>query len=259
MLSFNADVTRLLEDAYQGSDVTHRRLVVLQALAPKAGDRVLDIGCGPGLLALDLSRMVGPAGAVVGIDPSPDMLQAARKRCDERGNVRILEGSANTLPVADEAFDAAVSLQVFEYLDDIPGALAEAGRKLVPGGRVVIGDVHWDSLVWHSDDAVRMARLIAAWDRHLAERRVPAILPSLLEAAGFVVEAVTPVAIHDRTLRPDGIAEMLVHLVEAYAVQNELVQASEAAAWAVEQRELAAEGRFFFSLIHFVTRARWLG
>ncbi len=84
--------------------------------------------------------------------------------------------------------DKAVSVQVFEYLENIPGAVAEAHRVLKPGGRHVIGDIHLDSLVWFSDDQARMDRMIASWDHHFTQRDVPAILPSIVRDAGFVVK-----------------------------------------------------------------------
>lgn len=256
MLEFDADVTRLAEDAYQGSDIARRRLAMLGILQAGRGDRVLDIGCGPGMLALELSRAVGDAGSVLGIDPSPDMLAAARKRCGGRANVSFMDGTANALPLDDAAVDRAVALQVFEYLEDIPGALLEARRVLDADGRLVIGNVHWGSLVWHSADRRRMARLLEAWDSHLAEPCVPALLPRLLRDAGFVVERVEPVPVCDSTLRADGLAQMLLHLIEGFAVRNGLIEPEEARAWSEEQRALAREGRFFFALTQFVIAAR---
>ncbi len=184
MLKFDADTARLLENAYQGDDITRRRRANFDALGPAPGDRIADIGCGNGLLTLELARAVGDAGAVVGVDPSAEMRALAEQRCAAFPAARILDGDAAALPLDDAAVDKAVSVQVFEYLDDIPAALAEARRILKPGGRLVIGDIHWDALAWASDDRARMNRILSAYDGHFAERRVPEILPSLLDAAG---------------------------------------------------------------------------
>ena len=73
--------------------------------------------------------------------------------------------------------------------------------------------------------------------------------------AGFVVDAVHPVTFTDTVLRCDGIAKLLLVLIETYVKENGLVPADEATAWAVEQRQLAEQGRFFFSLTHFVVSA----
>ena len=256
MLKFDKETTRLLDIVYQGADVTRRRQVSFDALRPMAGETIVDIGCGNGLLTLELARAVGSGGRAIGVDPSRDMLDPAKKRCKEFDWVETLIGTANDLPIETGTMDKAVSVQVFEYLDDIPGAIVEAGRVLKPGGRLVIGDIHLDSLVWFSADKERMDRMIASWDHHFTQRDVPAILPPIMRDAGFVVDDVTPLTTCDHTLKPDGLATMMMQLMSRYAVDNNHVPAEEAAAWLAEQEALAAEGRFFYALTHFVVSAR---
>ncbi len=255
MLKFDAETSRILDDSYQGSDVVRRRRANFEALRIRPGDDVLDIGCGTGLLTSELARAVGDQGSVTGIDPSEEMLNAARERCTEKQYVRLVEGTADRIPVQDMSIDRAISLQVFEYLTDIPTALKEVARVLRPRGRLVIGDIHWDSWIWLSDDPERMARVMAAWDGHLSERCVAALLPAMLKEAGFAVDTVTPVTFSDTVLRPDGVANMMLLLIENYVKQNGLVPAEVATEWAAEQRRLATNGRFFFSLTHFVVSA----
>lgn len=256
MLKFDADTARLLENAYQGDDITRRRRANFDALGPAPGDRIADIGCGNGLLTLELARAVGDAGAVVGVDPSAEMRALAEQRCAAFPAARILDGDAAALPLDDAAVDKAVSVQVFEYLDDIPAALAEARRILKPGGRLVIGDIHWDALAWASDDRARMNRILSAYDGHFAERRVPEILPSLLDAAGFEFERATPITFCDTALKPDGLANATMHLIRIYFGQNDAVSQAEAQAWFDEQLARARGGRFFFCSTHVVTTAR---
>ena len=256
MLQFDAETTRLLENAYRGSDVVKRRLATLEALEPRTGETIVDIGCGPGYLTVELSRAVGEAGEVIGVDPSADMRRAAASQCDGFPNVRILDGTASALPLDDASADRAASLQVFEYLSDIPGALVEIRRVLRPGGRLVVGDMHWDSWIWHSDEPGRMATMMKAWDHHLADRCVPAKLPHMMQQAGYQVETIRPLVFLDTVLRNDGLAMMLLNLMQAYALQNDLVDEPTVRAWTDEQRRLAADRRFFFSLVHFVVSGR---
>lgn len=256
MLKFDEQTARLLEDAYQGADFTRRRRISFDAVAPRPGERILDLGCGNGLLTLELARAVGAAGHILGLDASADMLSAAKKRCQERENVTLLRGSADALPFEAGSIDKAVSLQVFEYFDDVRPALKELHRVLRLGGRVVISDMHFDTLAWHSDHPERMARMVDIWDRHVAERRVPQILPGALMTAGFSMETVIPYTTCDIDMRPDGLAQMMIRLMTAYAISTGAMPEDETTAWAQEQTDLAKDGRFWFSLCHFVTVAR---
>lgn len=255
MLTFDSETTRILDAAYQGSDITRRRRVSFDALAPRPGERILDLGCGPGLLTQELARAVSSQGEVIGLDPSADMRKTAENRCQAEDHVRILDGTAEAIPLGDGQVDKAVSVQVFEYLGDLDGPLAELHRVIRPGGRVVISDVHWDTLVWRSDDPVRMDRMIAAWDDHLANRVVPEALPERLSKAGFRDIRSIPVTFSDILPRPDGIARMMIILMTAYARQNALLPEVDIDEWQAEQEALARTGRFFFSMTHFVTVA----
>ena len=126
MLEFDAATTRLLDSVYQGADVTRRRRGSFDALRPAPGDTIADVGCGNGLLTAELARAVGPTGRVLGIDPSEAMRSSAKNRCHEYDWVQIMEGEAGQLPVEDASLDKAVSVQVYEYLNDIAAAVAEA-------------------------------------------------------------------------------------------------------------------------------------
>ncbi|UWQ59588.1 methyltransferase domain-containing protein [Leisingera caerulea] len=256
MLQFDEETARVLEDAYRGADISRRRRASFDALAPQPGDRILDLGCGNGLLTEELARAVGPAGHVAGLDASPDMLTAARQRLQGRDNTTLTQNDAASLPFEPESFDKAVSVQVFEYITSRRPVLRALHKVLKPGSRLVIGDIHFDTFAWHSDNRARMQRFLEVWDNHLAERAVPARLPEELQDCGFAPEAMQPVTICDTSLRPDGMAAMMIRLIRAYAVQTEATDEDDAAAWAQEQEELAAEGRFFFSLTHFVCTAR---
>jgi len=82
---------------------------VRSSLAAAPGERILDVGCGPGFLSAELHEEVGQAGSVVGIDSSPAMLALAAQRCDRLGECHALRpGNATSLPVPDASFDGAV-------------------------------------------------------------------------------------------------------------------------------------------------------
>ena len=97
--------------------------------------------------------------------------------------------------------------------------------------------------------------MIAAWDGHRSRRR-PGVPAPPAAPAGFLVDRTTPLTCCDTVLRPDGVANLLLHLIEAHASQTGSPDLDEVKDWATEQRRLAAEGRFFFAVTHFVVRHR---
>lgn len=255
MLKFDADTINLLKASYLGADITRRRLENMTALAPAPGEVILDLGCGPGLIAEELQRAVGPKGRVIAVDPSPDMRADAAARCADLPNVAIVDGQAGALPLPENSLDAAISLQVFEYLPNIPAALTDLHAKLRPGGRLVIGDMQWNTFSWASEDPERMIRMQRAWEGHVAEPNVPELLPRALASSGFQLIELRPVPFSAITLRTDSLSFMMLHAMRNYVVQNDLVSEQEAKDWFDEQVQRAEDGRFFFSLTHFVAIA----
>jgi len=112
----------------------------IAAAAAPDGARVLDVGCGPGIVAEALART---AGEVVAFDLTAEMIEGARRRCEGAGlrNVRYAVGRADDLPFEDGAFDAAVSRLLVHHLEDPLPALAEMARVVRAGGRMVLADI----------------------------------------------------------------------------------------------------------------------
>lgn len=105
------------------------------------GDRVLDVGCGTGVLARAAVGRVGPPGRVVGVDPNDGMRAVAQRRCP---GVEIVAGFAEALPFPDASFDAVLSQFALMFFADREGALQEMRRVLRPGGRLVV--LTWASI-----------------------------------------------------------------------------------------------------------------
>ena len=123
------------------------------------------------------AEVVG-AGRVCGIDVSDDMLAVAAKRGAGQDAVKfeLAQGGAEAIPYDDESFDVVVTTQVLEYVPDVPRALAEIHRVLKPGGRTLILDTDWDSLVWQAPDRALMTQVLAAWEEHLVDPHLPRTL-----------------------------------------------------------------------------------
>ena len=109
------------------------RTRVVELLAPRPGERVLDLGCGPGILTLPLAEAVGAGGLVLGVDLARGMLDLLRAGAPPQVGVALMDMEA--LGVPDGAFDAVSAGHALQFCPDLGRALAEVGRALRPGGR----------------------------------------------------------------------------------------------------------------------------
>ena len=114
---------------------------VADAAGIRAGDRVLDIACGTGVLTAEAARRTGPTGSVTGLDLSPEMLAVAARL---HPGLRWQQGSGDALPFPDQSFDAVVSQFGLMFFPDQVAGLREMRRVLVPGGRLAVAV--WGSL-----------------------------------------------------------------------------------------------------------------
>lgn len=251
-LEFDQETGRKLESLYLTPDVVAQRCQVLKSLELKEGETVLDIGSGPGLLAYDMAVSVGSTGRVCGVDISEDMLAMSRRRCGGQGWAEFRTADAATLPYPESCFDAAASTQVYEYVADIPAALAELHRVLRPGGRAVVLDTDYGSLVIHTEDQARLDRVLAAWDDHFVHPGLPRILSHELRAAGFSVRQRDAIPMFNAEYHENTYAKGLLGIMADFAVGRAGVTREEADAWLAEFSELGRQGKFFFSLNRYL-------
>lgn len=252
MTTFSAP---LLERTYSTADVVEQRARIRAKVAPKRGEHGLDIGCGPGLLTCELAREVGPAGRMVGIDTSSDMVVVSAERARRSalaGRTEFAVGDAVELHFPAQNFDFATAVQVYEFVADLPQALNEAYRVLKPGGLLVVMDSDWDSCVWQADDVDRHARVMRAWEAHFVHPHLPALLPRLLGHAGFAVKSLSVVPIvnlhPDDTTYSGGLIDVIARFVSGKtAIPEDVAQA-----WAEDVRGQDLHGRYFFSLSRFL-------
>jgi SAM-dependent methyltransferase len=253
-MAFDEERSKALLHVYRGEAVTARRSEALRVLELKPGERLLDVGSGPGLFATEAAEQLAPGGSVLGIDVSPDMIAVAERVRDEsphKDAIEFHEAPAAKLPVDDGAFDAAVSIQVLEYVEDVDGALAEIYRALRPGGRALIWDTDWGGVTAHTEDPERHARLMRALDEHCQHVALPRTLPSRLRAVGFTLRCAAPYCMLDLDGGPDSLIGGLEPMMLAFVKGRQGVTDEDIAGWVAEQKALREQGRFFFSSPQF--------
>ena len=149
------------------------------------GMRILDAGAGTGLLCIEIARLLGPMGEVVGLDITPAMIERARVNIEKSGLsgcVKMHRASAMDIPYPEASFDRIVS-SIAMHHTDVPIALAEMLRVLKPGGALVIADMGASP----------------AWRTAFGRVLVPVLMFLYLLSKGFGAQAKAEIATFDQT------------------------------------------------------------
>jgi SAM-dependent methyltransferase len=165
----------------------------LRFLEVRPGERVLDLGCGPGQLTRAMARASGPGGRVVGIERSPDQIDAARHLASEAGETDLAEfraGDALAPPLSDAewgSFDLAHTRFLLEHVPRPLDLVRVLLRAVRPGGRVVLQDEDHDILrLWPEPAGVMQVwrAYIRSYERNGNDPEVGRRLVALLHEAG---------------------------------------------------------------------------
>ena len=253
-MRFDEDASRRVEAIYRTPDIVAQRAATLAALALQPGERVVDLGCGPGMLAEAMLMQVGAAGAVDAIDVSDSMLAIAQRRCAAHANASFQIGDVTQLPYDDGRFDVGVCTQVYEYVADVDLALRELHRVLKPGARAVIVDTDWESCVWASSDDARMRKILETWDLHCPHPHLPRELATKLARAGFTDLQCESLTLLNPVFDANTYSHAMIEVIARYAGKK--FDEATAKAWAEDLRQRGARGEWFFSLNRYQFSAR---
>ncbi|MBI3455404.1 MAG: methyltransferase domain-containing protein [Candidatus Rokubacteria bacterium] len=245
---------RLLE--LRGAQLHQRRLrrAFLALAGIRPGFRVLDLGCGTGVVTRDLRARVGLRGRVVGVDPSRTFIREARRRA------RLVLGRAAScafrvadglrLPFAAGSFDATVAVTVLLHVPASDRVLVEMIRVTRPGGRVAVLDQDLGTLVLDLPERALTRRILDAhaeryyadpWSGRTLVRRFRAAGLARVRGRAFVV--VEPV--YD-----DYVRSLLARRVEL-TTRWRVITAAQGRRWLEQADAAAARGEFFMSLNYY--------
>jgi SAM-dependent methyltransferase len=164
------------------------KTMMIDELRLSPGARVLEVGCGTGDDARLLAALVGPGGRVVGIDASEAMIGVARERSSDSSlPVEFALGDVRALRLPEDAFDACRCERVLMHVDGDPaGGIDEMIRVTRPGGRIVILDLDWDTLLLDHPDQAATRMIVHAVCDGIRNGRIGSQLPRLMSDAGLV-------------------------------------------------------------------------
>jgi ubiquinone/menaquinone biosynthesis C-methylase UbiE len=226
-----------------------RALLAPARIAP--GQRVLDLGAGPGFFALALADMVGPAGSVDGVDINARFVADANGRAQGRANVRFHQVGDHRLPFADDQFDRVICKNVLEYVPDLDATLTECRRVLKPGGRIHVIDSDWGFVVVEPWGKAIVDRFFAAAAPAFNEPHIGRRVPGLLARACFERVEVQLSGFVDR----EGVALNVLTNMAGYIATFDSMPAAEVADLLDQCRAGIADGTFLFCLPQFLVSA----
>lgn len=154
--------------------------------------QVLDAGCGTADLTALLAGLAGPAGQAVGLDLSEFMIAEGQRRHGGVPNLELQVGDVARLPFADRRFHRTAAVQLLIHVPDPGRALDELVRVTRADGRLVLGEMDWDTLVVATDERRHGRAFTQFFADGLAHPLVVRDLPSMLRARGFVDVTLTP-------------------------------------------------------------------
>ncbi|HEY3061093.1 MAG TPA: methyltransferase domain-containing protein [Chloroflexota bacterium] len=177
------ELARLIELRGEAPEEVAARRAYLDLLGIGPGQRVLDVGCGTGVVTRSILARVTPGGSVVGVDAQPALLRVA---CEHTPGAEFRLGDASSLPFADSRFDVVVCATVLEHMPNAERAVPELVRVAKSGGRVGVlcGDQE-SFIVAHADRPLTRRILDAFVELRFANPWIGRDMPALLEHAGL--------------------------------------------------------------------------
>ena len=249
---YDEDMARQQEKLAATPDMMAQRRVMLNELNLKEGKHVLDVGSGNGIFAREILEVVGELGHVCGVDNSEPMVSMGTALCP-RG--QFLQSDATDLPVADSSFDVVTASQLLCFVSAVDRALSEMFRALKPGGRLVILDSDWESLVWNCSDRSLMNRVLQLMTGVFADSHVPRTLSRRLIAAGFQITNRSTLSVLNWEPDEDTYAKQIMGFLGPMMESSDDFTKDDWEAWSKDQKATAEAGEFMFSVSRYIFSA----
>jgi ubiquinone/menaquinone biosynthesis C-methylase UbiE len=245
---------RFLDEISADESLQAYKRQTFQMLELREGQRVLDVACGTGADVHVLAKLVAPGGAVVGLDNSEAMVREAQKRAVGCGlPVTFQTGDAESLDFPNNSFDATRADRVFMHLAKPQQVLREMTRVTRPGGRVLVYEVDFETMLIDVSDRVLGRKIFNTWCDGFRNGWLGRHVPALFHEEKLRDVQVIPATIRNRfPIAWQFAGPRTVERAQAAGT----ITAAEGEAWLKELQALEASGRFFSTLTGFIVVGR---
>jgi len=262
---FGPDAIQRIVDRleFRGSDPIFLKMRerYLEQMGLTANARVLDCGCGTGVVSRAIAQRDGFAGVIAGVDFSADLIEAAQRLAHEKGldgRIEFRVGDAHALEDANGSYDFVILHTLVSHVVDPARVISEAARVVRPSGVIAIFDGDYASLAYGAGDRQLNGTIVnAILAAAVANSEVMRQLPKLLNDCGLEVVAFLP-DVHAET----GKASFFSNLAESYvpiAVKAGMVSDQLAGHWLASQRDASSNATFFAACNFYAYLARKSG
>jgi len=234
------------------TDMVAQRKITLNQLALKEGEFVIDIGSGNGIFAREMLEVIGDSGHVCGVDSVEAMVNISKGICPSG---EFLISDATDLPVGNSTYDVATASQLLCFVPDVAKVISEIFRVLKPGGRLVILDSDWGSLVWNCHNQELMDRVIKMMTGVYSDSHVPRTLSQHLITTGFKITGRHSYTVLNWEPNPDSYSVQVVGFIKPMMEASDEFSIEDWETWDADQKETALAGEYMFSLNRYIFNA----
>lgn len=240
---------RFMDEVQKLPAIQASRRLMLERIALAPGVAVLDVGCGPGIDLFDMVEHVGPTGRLVGLDASEVMIAEARRRAHELGVPITFEvGEVQALPFPDGTFDACRAQRVLMHLPDAERALTEMVRVTRTGGRILVFDIDWDTLIVDHPDKETTRTIVRSYSDSIRNGWIGRQLPRLFKEQHLKVLSIDPVQVFVHY----ALAELALGSHLALLQANGTLSAGKARQWWEYLQQAEERGTLLISFTAFI-------
>ncbi len=250
-LRFDEKTAQQLSMIYQTDDIKEMQRQFRVWFDPRPGEQILDVGCGTGVNDLALSKLVGPAGKITGIDNSEAMLAIARTKA-AADNITYQLKSIEAMDFPENSFDGVVCTQVLGYVQDPIQAIRSMLRSIKPSGRVFISEADWDTLIYNIPDKDLERKIAMCFSDHHGDGWIGRRLHGLCLQAGAKQIELHPYVIHNAEYSARRYGGPLSYVIRDYVLRAKKCTEEEVHRWLKLLSDSFDDHSYFFSLNRIV-------